>query len=193
MSNLVDKGYVELVPKGDIQRADGAVWYLPHHPVHNPRKPDKLRVVFDCAATYNGTSLNDHVLQGPDLTNKLLGVLLRFRREPIELMADIQEMFHQVKVPLEDRDFLRYLWWPGGDFNMRPEVYRMTAHLFGGTWSPSCCNYVLRHTATEKEISTSPGTNNTVLGNFYVDDCLTSTETEEEAIVLTKELETLLH
>ena len=28
------------------------VWYLPHHPVINPNKPGKLRVVFDCAAKF---------------------------------------------------------------------------------------------------------------------------------------------
>ena len=46
--------------------------YLPHHSVVHPQKPDKVRVVFDCAASYRGTSLNAQVLQGPDLTNKLL-------------------------------------------------------------------------------------------------------------------------
>lgn len=69
-----------------------------------------IRVVFDCAATYRGTSLNKELLQGPDLTNTLLGVFLRFCQEPIAMMADIDRMFHQVRVPPEDVDFLRFLW-----------------------------------------------------------------------------------
>ena len=46
--------------------------------VVNPKKPEKLRVVFDCAAKYKGRSLNEELLQGPDLNNTLVGVLLRF-------------------------------------------------------------------------------------------------------------------
>ena len=50
-------------------------WYLPHHPVFHPQKPEKVRVVFDCSAKYRIASLNDQLLQGPDLLNSLLGVL----------------------------------------------------------------------------------------------------------------------
>lgn len=45
----------------------------------NLNKPEKLWVVFNYAAEYGGTSsLNKQVLQGAAMTNKLLGVLLRF-------------------------------------------------------------------------------------------------------------------
>ena len=84
MSDLLDKGYAKKVPECLRDRNDGKVWYLPHHSVVHPQKPDKVQVVFDCAASYRGTSLNAQVLQGPDLTNKLVGVLMRFREEPIE-------------------------------------------------------------------------------------------------------------
>ena len=57
------------------------LWYIPHHGVYHPKKPDKLRVVFDCSAEFQGHSLNRHLLQGPDLTNSLVGVLCRFREE----------------------------------------------------------------------------------------------------------------
>lgn len=48
-------------------------------------------------------------MQGPDLTNSLIDVLLRFRQESIALMADIEGMFHQVRVPMADRRLLRFL------------------------------------------------------------------------------------
>lgn len=112
-------------------------------------KPDKIRVVFDCSATYMGVSLNKTLLQGPDLTNNLLGVLIRFRSEKVPLLGDIEKMFYQVKVPLEDRNYLRFLWWPNGNFEGKPEVYRMTVHLFGATSSPSVCSFALRRTADE--------------------------------------------
>ena len=86
------------------------LWYLPHHPVIN--KPGKTRVVFDCAAKHKGTSLNDQLLTGPDLTNSIVGVLMRFREEQVALSADIECMFHQIRVAPDDRDAFRFLWWP---------------------------------------------------------------------------------
>ena len=72
-------------------------------------KPSKIRAVFDCSAVYNGASLNKTVLQGPDLTNKLIGVLLRFLQEPVALMADTETIFYEVGVIPRDRDVLRFL------------------------------------------------------------------------------------
>jgi len=99
------------------------VWYLPHHPVLNPKKPEKCRIVFDCAAKYGGSSLNDHVHQGPDLTNGLVGV-------PYGFMADIESMFHQVHVTPEDRDSLRFLWFENNT-SQPLQTLRMTTHIFG--------------------------------------------------------------
>ena len=64
MHNLLDKGCAMKVPDKSMEMHDKTLWYLPHHPVINPNKPEKLHVVFDCAATYHGTSLNDQLLQG---------------------------------------------------------------------------------------------------------------------------------
>ena len=57
-----------------------------HHGVYHPKKSEKIRVVFDCSAKFEGTSLNDQLMQGPDLTNSLVGVLTQFRQEPIAFM-----------------------------------------------------------------------------------------------------------
>lgn len=56
-------------------------------------------------------SLNDVLLTGPDLNNSLLGVLLRFRREAVAVIADIEQMFHSFIVREDHRDFLRFLWF----------------------------------------------------------------------------------
>ena len=97
------RGYAE---KATSTPDIGNVWYLPHHSVNNANKPDKVRVVFDCSAKCNGTSLNENVFQGTDMTNKLICVLLRFREEPVAFTADIEAMFQQVNVSVDDRDFL---------------------------------------------------------------------------------------
>ena len=132
------------------------------------------------------------MLQGPDLTNKLVGVLTRFRLHPVAVMADIEAMFHQVKVQPRDQDVLRFLWWPRGDLSHPPVSHRMTVHLFGGTWSPSCCTYALHRTVSDHEQRYPRAVQETVLKNFYVDDCLKSVPTEQEAIELTKQLEDLV-
>ncbi|XP_061563140.1 uncharacterized protein LOC133418464 [Cololabis saira] len=82
---------------------DGNTWYIPHHGVYHPRKPEKIRVVFDCSAKYEGTSLNDHLLTGPDLTNTLTGVLCRFRQYPIAINCDVEKMFHRFPVFVANR------------------------------------------------------------------------------------------
>lgn len=75
------------------------------------------------------------LLQGPDLTNKLIGVMLRLRQHPITLMTDIEGMFHQVRVAREDVDFLRFLWWSNGVITKELVEHRMTVHIFGAVLS----------------------------------------------------------
>ena len=68
---MIDKGYAEPVPDDEIKLNDGSVWYLPHHAIMNDAKPGKVRVVFDCAASQSGVSLNNQCMQGPDLVKQI--------------------------------------------------------------------------------------------------------------------------
>ena len=93
MDDMVSNGYAERIPEQEVHCGHDRVWYIPHHSVHHPQK-QKIRVVFDCAASYRGVSLNDKLLQGPDLANSLVGVIMRFRQEPSR-----HDGRHQVHVP----------------------------------------------------------------------------------------------
>ena len=75
---------------------------------------------------------------------------MRFRQEEVVLVADIEQMFHQVQVPADDCDALRFLWW-SGNLNDEPEEYQMLVHIFGATSSPCCSNKALRQTADDNE------------------------------------------
>ena len=150
MEDVIDNGFARKVPVDQIKREDGRLWYIPHYAVYHPRKQDKVRVVFDCSSRYQGTSLNDQLLPGPNLTNTLVGVLLRFRQEAVALMADIENMFYQVRVKADDYYVQRFLWWPNGDFNKELEEFQMTVHIFGAVSSPSCANYALRKVAEDQ-------------------------------------------
>ena len=81
---LSAEGHAEAGPEDEIDGVSGKPWYLPHHNVVNPIKPEKFSFLFYCAARYAGTSLSMRVLQRLDLANNLLGVLMRFREGKLQ-------------------------------------------------------------------------------------------------------------
>ena len=186
MQDIIERGYAEKAPHEQRHNDDGKLWYIPHHGVYHPQKPGKIRIVFDCSTNFMGHSLNKYLLQGPDLTNSLVGVLCRFRQEAIAFMCDLEAMFHQFKVTEEDRDYLRFYWWENGDTTRNPVQYRMTVHLFGAASSPGCSNFGLKKAATDNEGKFGSGTANFIRNNFYVDDGLKSVASVSEATSLIK-------
>ena len=106
MDNLFNKGHAS-----ELTGVQPSIyWYIPHHGVYHPHKPDKIRVVFDCSSEFQGRSLNQEPLCGHDPTNQIVGILSRFRENEIALMAHIESMFYQVQVSEEHRRFLKFLW-----------------------------------------------------------------------------------
>ena len=174
------------VPPDRLGVQDGMVNYVPHTGVYHPRKPNQIRVVFDCSAQHQGVSLNDHLLQGPDLMNTLLGILCRFRQESVAFMTDIQSMFHQFVVSKEHRDLLRFLWWKNGDPANEVVEYRMKVHLFGAVSSPGCANFGLKRAADDGEQEYGKDATEFIRRDFCVDDGLTSVPTAEQAVTLIK-------
>ena len=107
----VNAGYVRKVDQTELNETRNRLqWYLPHHPVLNPHKPEKIRRVCNAAAQYQGVALNDKLLSGPDLLQSLIGIIFRFREHHIALSADIEAMFLQVAVSNDDGRCLRFLW-----------------------------------------------------------------------------------
>jgi len=186
MSMMIRNNFMELVPENELQNKS---WYIPHHAVYHKEK-NKIRVVFNCSLRYCGTSLNDVLLQGPDLTNSLLGVLLRFRQEPIAIMGDIEKMFYMVNVDEKSRDYLRCFWFDQVGTNKVSE-YRLTVHVFGATSSPSVANFALLQTikCSDKH---SDAAKHAVEKNFYVDDFLCSVDSETKAETLLMEVTELV-
>ena len=99
-------------------------------------------------------------------------------------MCDVEQMFHQFKVNVEHRDYLRFLWWENEDYDRNPTEYRMNFHLFGASSSPGCANYGLKQTATDNEEEFGSDAANFIRQDFYVDDGLKSVPTAERAIKL---------
>lgn len=174
IKKLLVEGYAEPVP--DSESAKNEVWYLPHQVVVSDSKPGKIRIVFDCAAKFLGESLNDKCYQGPDLCNKLLHVLLRFRQHEIAIMADVKAMYYQVVIPPKDRDALRFLWF---DTSGQVCHFRMTRHVFGGVWCSASSTFALRRVLCDGP-DVDPLVADTVRQSFYVDDCLRSVSSVED-------------
>lgn len=186
VNKLLTAGYAEHVPPSE--EVSDKVWYLPHHAVISDKKPGKVRIVFDCAAKFQGESLNDKCYQGPDLVNKLINVLLRFRRYKFAITADIEAMYYCVVIPPLDRNALRFLWFSGDDIL----TYRMTRHVFGGVWCASSSTYALRRALVDNA-HVNPLVIDAISNSFYVDDFLHSTSSSEEAIAVMSDTTSLLN
>ena len=123
MSSIIAKRFARQVPSHLVAAKAGQVWYIPHHEVYNAKTPNKIRLVFDCSARFGGVSLNDKLLQGPDLTSRLVGVLTRFRQGRVAFMGDIDAMFLPFRALEGQQDFLRFSWWPNGDLSQDLEEH----------------------------------------------------------------------
>lgn len=132
----VAKGYAHVATDEVLETADPRrVWYLPLGAVMNPKKPEKLRIIWAAAAKVDGSSLNSHLLKGPDQLTALPSVLFHFRQFQIAVNADVQEMFHQIFMLASDKQSLRFLF--RFDPSQPPEIYVMDVAMFGATCSPA--------------------------------------------------------
>ncbi|XP_062556857.1 uncharacterized protein LOC134221685 [Armigeres subalbatus] len=165
------------------------IWYLPLNVVLNPRKPNKVRLVWDAAATVNGVSLNSELLKGPDMLKFLPSVLNQFRQYRIAFGGDIQEMYHQLRIREADKQALRFLF----RFNPAdaPSIYVMDVATFGASCSPCSAQFIKNLNAADfsKEF---PSASSAVVNKHYVDDYYDSVDSVDEAITLANQVK-LIH
>ena len=190
MGKYIDAGHVEQVPQSSCD-AGGLVCHIPVFPVYRPDK-DKTRLVFDSSASYNGLSLNGALLRGPDVCNRLLAVLLRFRLHTVGFAADVECMFHAFHVPPEHRDLLRFFWWNNNDPSEKLATYRAKVHIFGNKSSPAVATYGLRYAAAGDHARDFVQARKFINENFYVDDGMGSARTPEEAVQVLADSRTIL-
>ena len=106
---------------------------------------------------------------------------MRFRKENIAVMCNVEQMFHSFYVDPAHRDFLRFLWFEGNNPSKPILEYRINMHLFGNGPSPAVATYGLRRTALDGEEA-----KRFIHRNFYVDDGLASLANIQQAIELVK-------
>ncbi|XP_039447331.1 uncharacterized protein LOC120426603 [Culex pipiens pallens] len=184
------KGYAHKASQQELAACDPRkVWYLPLNVVTHPKKPEKVRLVWDAAATVAGVSLNSQLLKGPDMLTLLPSVIFRFRERPVGFGGDIREMYHQLRIRKEDTNAQRFLF--RNDPTAEPEVYIMDVATFGATCSPCAAQFVKNKNAEEFS-KQYPVAAKAIVENHYVDDYYDSALTVDEAIQRAKEVR-LIH
>ena len=163
------------------------IWYLPTHPVENPNKPGKVRRVANTASKFKGVSINNALLKGPDMLAIFREILLRFRKHPVGILADIERMFMQVAIREEDQSALPFLCLEDGIVRQ----YQYIRLIFGATCSPCCAIFALHRCAAELS-NRFPDVYEAVLNNFYMDDFIKSFATAEDTRHLASNLRTVL-
>ena len=186
----VEKGYVRKISAEELAEGEkDPQWYLPHHPVVNPNKPEKVRRVCNAASRFCRISLNEALVPGPDLLSDLIGIFLRFRLFLVAITADIEAMFMQIEVPEKEQNFLRFLWRE--EVNENLEVYQYTRHIFGATSSPTVANFCVQQCARDNRLQ-FPLAFEAVFDSFYVDDFLKSFVCSENAASVTLQVKQML-
>jgi len=191
MSKNLAAGHIEKVPENEqVPLNPGKAWWLPVFPVTHPKK-GKHRLVFDGSALYGGTSLNKVLLQGPDQNNRLRGVLMRFRMGEVAFGADIESMFYNFYLPVEDRDYLRMFWFNNNDPSQEIVQFRGCVHLFGNRSSPAVAHAGLQYATKHPDAQTCGDAVKFISENIYVDDLLAACRTTEQAVAVLKEIKTI--
>lgn len=131
-------------------------------------------------------SLNDILLTGPTIQDKLFFHLLRFRTYRYVITADIEKMYRQV-LHEDDRRYQRILWRR----NNKIETFQFNTLTFGVSSSPFLTIRVLQQLADD-ERQRHPTAAEILPTHLYVDDLLSGTETITEARAIRDDLIALL-
>jgi hypothetical protein len=181
-----EKKYIRKLSPEEAAVVTPKTWYLPHIAAYHSNKPGKPRLVFDGAGKVSGSSLNDRLLQGPDLLSPLNSVLCKFRQKKVAFTADIKEMFHQVRMRKEDQCSQRFLWH-GMDRDRPPDTFEIPVMYFGATCSPTSAQYIKNRNALEFK-NEFPEAVKAITECHYVDDYLGCTDSLGDGIKLAKEV-----
>ena len=182
IEKYVEKGYVQKISETSPETK----WFLPHFPVIRPEKETtKVRIVFDASAKQDGISLNDIMYQGPKLQGNLFNVLLRFRKHPVAIVCDIEEMYLQINLKENDKQFHCFLWRT--DNSQQPDIYEFNRLVFGENCSPFLAQYVSQENA-RLYANEYPLAAETILNSTYMDDSMDSVMNNEQAIDLYHQL-----
>ncbi|XP_047540908.1 uncharacterized protein LOC125073870 [Vanessa atalanta] len=182
--------HMKQVPNDDIDNPKCV--YLPHHAVvREDKQTTKVRVVFNASNKgVNNVSLNDDLMIGPKLQQDLRHLLLRWRKHPIAIIADIVKMYRQVFVHEDDTNFQRILWRSNDKVPI--QHFKLLTLTFGTACAPYLAVKTLQ-TLALLEKDKFPVAAHITKNDYYVDDLMTGCETETEALQIYEEMTELMN
>ena len=181
----LSKGVIE-----KVQEKNGNMKHcIPHHSITTLEKSTtKVRTVYDASAKTkkNMKSLNKCLHRGPVILEDVCGLPPRLKTKKIGIIADIEKTFLQVGLHLLDCDVTRFLWLK--DINGKVtedniQIYRFPRLPFGILSSP----FLLSATVELHLDETNTATAKQIKDDIYVDNLITGTSNDEEALQLYKE------
>ena len=180
MKKSIDAGHVETVPNKEIIPSSNA-WWLPAFPVEQV-KENIVRLVYDASAKHWNVSLNNALLQEPDINNDLRGILIRFREHSIGFISDIESMFNSSMMPTQKKEYHRFFLFDKKKLDNDIVQFRCTTHVFGRKSSPAVPAYGLQYTTTHPQATKYYTASKLIHTSFYVDDEVSFAPTAHEAI-----------
>lgn len=111
----------------------------------------------------------------PDITK----ILVRSQVHKILFTAYIKQMYRQIEIQPEDRDYLRILW--RFDRSMPIDEYRLRTVTYGTSCAPFQALSTIQHLA-EIEKCRFPIAAEVFMHDTFVDDILTGSDSEESAL-----------
>ncbi|GFT45816.1 uncharacterized protein TNCV_1781531 [Trichonephila clavipes] len=185
VNNYLSEKIIERVPFEE-ENLKHNIFYLPHRAViRTDKTTSKLRIVFNASShAKSQLSLNDCLHTGLNFIPNLFFLLIKFRVNPIEFVADIKMAFLMIEIDESERDFTRFFWDenPGIDLeNKRLDIFRMTRVLFGVKSSPFLLAATIKH-HLKKYADIFPDTFNHLNQSLYVDDFLCGNDSVQAAL-----------
>ncbi|XP_063618730.1 uncharacterized protein LOC134791611 [Cydia splendana] len=190
--NKVLEEYMTLNHMKKIENIDeeNGVWLPQFAVIKMERETSKLRIVYDASCKgSNGISLNDELLIGPPLLEDLRAILIRWRTYKIAFVADVEKMYRQIRVKDQHTNYQRIVWRP--DPKGPIEDFKLLTVTFGTSCAPYLAIKTLRQTAKD-EGADYPKAQKMILRDFYMDDLLSGTDEEKEAIEIQKQVTQIL-
>jgi len=174
------KGYIKEVPKEE----HGQGWYLPFFCVVNlEKKSTPIRPVFDAKAQFGKVSLNNQIMDTPNMLNDTWPTLLHLRQYKFAMTGDISEMFLRIRLHEDDQKYHRFV--------LQGKVYQWTRILFGNKSSPNISQKALKKICKKYE-NIYPVAVQCIRAWCYMDDAVSSMQSELGLAELATQLPALL-
>ena len=190
MGDYLQQNHMEVIrEKQEIE--NNQVIYLPHHAVvREDKETTKVRIVYNASNKGdNNVSLNDSLLVGPKLQPDLRHTLMRWRRHEVCIVADLKQMYRQVKVDKQDADYQRILWRENEKTPI--QHFRLLRLTFGTACAPYLAVKVLQQLAKDEEAK-YPIASKITTRDYYMDDLLTGCENANEAVEIYEQMNALM-